>query len=149
MLAHLSEIVGLARFIILSKQIEEGDGRMNTNILEDAFESFIAAVHFDVGPQHAKEWIINVIENNLDFSELVKMNNNYKDIMLKYFQQNFGYIPKFYEIEVRSDGKAKLFKLCLKDNKDIVISTGEGRSKKEAENMAAKRAIQQFCPEYL
>lgn len=149
MLAHLSSIVGLSKFIILSKQIEEGDGRHNSNILEDAFEAFIAAVNFDMGMERAKEWIINVMETNLDFSELVRQNNNFKDIMLKYFQQNHGYVPKFYEIDITSDGRTKTFKLCLKDNSGHVICYGQGKTKKEAENDAAKKAIQQYCPEYL
>jgi ribonuclease-3 len=149
MLAHLSSIVGLNKYIIISKQIEDSEGRNNLNILEDAFEAFIAAIFFDAGPERAKEWIINVIESNLDFSELVRMNNNYKDIMLKYFQQNHGYIPKFYEVSVNNDGRNKIFKLCLKDNKDSMISYGEGKTKKEAENDAAKKAITQYCPEYI
>lgn len=149
MLAHLSEIVGLPKYVIISKQIEDGDGRNNFNILEDAFESFIAAIFFDLGMDCAKEWIIGVIETHLDFSELVRVNNNFKDIMLKYFQQNHGYIPKFYEIGVNTDGRNKVFKLCLKDNKDSIISYGEGRTKKDAENDASKKAIQKYCPEYL
>lgn len=149
MLAHLSKIVGLPEFVILSKQIEEGDGRCNSNILEDAFEAFIAAIHFDLGHSYAKEFIINVIESNLDFSELVKMNNNFKDIMLKYFQQNHGYIPKFYEVDITFQGKNKIFNLCLKDHKDAIISYGQGKSKKEAENDASRKAIMQYCPEFL
>jgi ribonuclease-3 len=149
MLAHLSELVCLSRYIIMSKQIEDGDGRRNLNILEDAFESFISAIYFDQGIDFAKEWIINVIEGHLDFSELVKMNNNYKDILLKYFQQNHGYMPKFFEIDISSDGRTKTFKLCLKDNKDSIISYGQGKTKKEAENDAAKKAIVQYCPEYM
>lgn len=149
MLANLSCLLGLQKYIILSKQIEEGDGRTNSNILEDAFESLIAAIYFDLGLKNAQEWIVNVIEYNLDFSELVRLNNNYKDIMLKYFQQNQGYIPRFYEVEVNNDGKTKHFKLCLKDNKNSIISFGEGKTKKEAENDAAKKVIQQYCPEYL
>lgn len=149
MLARLSTIVGLPKYITLSKQIEDGDGRNNYHILEDAFESFISAVYFDLGLEAAKEWIINIIEGNLDFSELVRINDNFKDIMLKYFQQNHGYIPKFFEVEVNVEGRHKHFKLSLKDNKDTVIAYGEGTSKKEAENDAARKAIKQYCPEYL
>jgi ribonuclease-3 len=149
MLAHLSKIVGLEKFILMSKQIEDGDGRANTNILEDTFEAFIAAVFFDLGLETAQEWIINVMEMNLDFSDLVKMNNNMKDIILKYYQQNFGYTPKFYEVDVSSEGKTKVFKVCLKDLNGMVISDGVGKTKKEAEHDAAKKAILIQCPEYI
>ena len=149
MLAHLSKIVGLEKFILMSKQIEEGDGRANTNILEDTFEAFIAAVQFDLGLETSREWIINVMESNLDFSDLVKLNNNMKDIILKYYQQNFGYPPKFYEVDVTIEGKTKMFKVCLKDINGAIISDGSGRTKKEAEQDAAKKAIMMQCPEYL
>jgi ribonuclease-3 len=149
MLAHLSKIVGLEKFILMSKQIEDGDGRANTNILEDTFEAFIAAVFFDLGLETAQEWIINVMETNLDFSDLVKMNNNMKDIILKYYQQNFGYTPKFYEVDVSTEGKVKVFKVCLKDLNGVMISDGVGKTKKEAEHDAAKKAILIQCPEYI
>lgn len=149
MLAHLSSLIGLSKYIIISKQIEDSDGRINSNILEDAFEAFIAAIFFDMGIDVAKQWIINVFEYNLDFCELVRSNNNYKDIMLKYFQQNKGYIPRYFEVNILYEGKNKKFVLCLKDDKDSVICYGEGKTKKEAENDAAKKAIQQYCPEYI
>lgn len=148
MLAHLSGIIGFAKYIIISKQIEDSDGRSNLNILEDVFEAFISAVFFDMGMEVAKQWIITVFEYNLDFSELVRSNTNYKDIMLKYFQQNMGYVPRFYEISVTSEGKYRKFSICLKDNLDTIISHGEGKTKKDAENDAAKKAIKRYCPEY-
>lgn len=148
MLARLSKIVGLHRFIMISKQIEENDGRAISNILEDAFEAFLAAIYLDFGYEVAKEWVINVIEEHLDFSELVRQNNNYKDQILKHFQQNYGYIPRFYEQDIESFNNHKVFKVVLKDNQDNVVSTGTGASKKEAENDAAKAALQKMCVEF-
>lgn len=151
MLAHLSQIVGLKPFIILSKQIEEGDGRNSVNILEDAFEAFIAAVYQDFGDKGddmARRWILGVIENTLDFSELIRNNHNFKDIFLKYFQQNFNYMPKFFELKVEVANNQKKYSVCIKDNNGAVISVGTGGSKKEAENDAAKNALNEYACEY-
>lgn len=151
MLAHLSEIVGLKQFIILSKQIEDGDGRGSPNILEDAFEAFIAAIYLDFkdkGDEMARTWILSVIEQNLDFAELIRQNNNYKDIFLKYFHQNFDYAPKFYEMKVDIVNGQKRFSVCIKDNKGNVMSIGHGATKKEAENDAAKNALNEYACEY-
>lgn len=151
MLAHLSAIVGLKPYIILSKQIEEGDGRNSVNILEDAFEAFIAAIYIDFGVKGddmARQWIISVIESNLDFAELIKNNHNYKDIFLKYFQQNFNYIPKFFEMKVEVVNNHKKYSVCIKDNKGNIISIGNGPSKKEAENDAAKNGLNEYACEY-
>jgi ribonuclease III len=142
MLAHLSREIGLAPYVILSKQIDENEGRKNLNILEDAFEAFIAAIYSDHGFHVAKKWIISVIENNLDFVELIKQNNNYKDILLKHYQQNYSYTPKFYEVNVDSSSmNQKTYTICVKDNNDNILGVGKGASKKEGENMAAYDAI--------
>jgi ribonuclease-3 len=151
MLGHLSEIVGLKPFILLSKQIEESDGRNSFNILEDAFEAFIAAIYLDFkerGDEMAKIWILNVIESNLDFAELIRNNNNFKDTLLKYFQQNYNYTPKFFEIKVDTINNQKHYSVCIKDDKGGVISIGKGLSKKEAENDAAKNALNEYACEY-
>lgn len=151
MLAHLSQLVGLKPFILLSKQIEEGDGRSSVNILEDAFEAFIAAIYMDYedkGDEMARRWILSVIENNLDFAELIKNNNNYKDLFLKYFQQNFNYIPKFYEMKVETINNQKRYTVCIKDNKGNIISLGRGSTKKEAENDASKNGLNEYACEY-
>lgn len=151
MLAHLSELVGLKPYIILSKQIEEGDGRNSVNILEDAFEAFIAAIYIDFGDkgdEMARRWIISVIETNLDFAELIRNNHNYKDIFLKYFQQNFNYIPKFFEMKVETINNQKKYSVCIKDNKGNIISIGHGASKKEAENDASKNGLNEYACEY-
>lgn len=148
MLAFLSEKIGLSKYIILSKQIEENDGRKNLNILEDAFEAFIAALYLDfgnIGFEVAKNWIINVIETHLDFSELIKQNNNYKDIFLKYYQQNFSCMPKFYEMNVDNTNiNGKIYTICIKDNNNNILSIGKGNNKKEAENDAAKIALSHY-----
>lgn len=151
MLAHLSGIVGLKPWIILSKQIEEGDGRNSVNILEDALEAFIAAIYHDfdeVGDDMARRWIISVIESNLDFAELIKNNHNFKDIFLKYFQQNYNYTPKFFELKVEMVNNQKKYSVCIKDNNGSIISIGSGGSKKEAENDAAKNALNEHACEY-
>lgn len=151
MLAHLSQLVGLKKYIILSKQIEESDGRSSMNILEDALEAFIGAIYIDFGVDGDRivtKWILSVIENNIDFADLIRNNNNYKDSLCKYFQQNHNYIPKFFESKVETRKNQKTYTICVKDENGAVISVGHGPSKKEAENDAAKNALQRFTCEF-
>lgn len=154
MLAHLSNLVGLKPYILLSKQIEDGDGRQGVSILEDAFEAFVASIYMDFetaegkGDEMAKIWILSVIENSLDFAELIRHNSNYKDTFLKYFQSNYNYIPKFYELRIDTVNGQKVYTVCVKDDKDNIISVGKGSSKKEAENMASKNALNEYACEY-
>ena len=46
-LAELAQYAKLSRFVIISKQIEENNGRRNKKILEDSFEAFLAAMFLD------------------------------------------------------------------------------------------------------
>ena len=84
MLADLCRHVGLNKWVIISKQIEDNNGRDNYKILEDIFEAFICAIFMDfnqvkssisendisgLGFQVGEKWIINVIEDYVDFAE--------------------------------------------------------------------------------
>lgn len=148
MLAFLSEKIGIFKFILISKQIDDNDGRKNLNILEDGFEALIAAIYLDFGHRGfdlVKDWIIGVIETHLDFSDLIKQNNNFKDAFLKYYQQTYSSIPKFYEMNVdNSNSNNRIYTICLKDNENNIISIGKGCNKKEAENEASRLALS-YC----
>lgn len=143
MLAELCTYTGLQEFMIISKQIEENNGRNNKKLLEDMFEAFVGAVFIDTNDYKFVEvWLINLIEDNIDFSELILTNNNHKDIFIKKYQQMYNYFPNFVEISCQKGmNNNKIYKICIK-NKDTVVSYGVGETKKMAENEAAKKALE-------
>tara|TARA_B100000941_G_C28467882_1_gene534672 strand:+ start:91 stop:939 length:849 start_codon:yes stop_codon:yes gene_type:complete len=156
MLSELSTKVGLKKWMIISKQIEDNDGRNNYKILEDIFEAFICAIFLDfnkktikgnkldgisgLGFQIAERWIINVIENEVDLAELIKQNKNFKDKLIKYFQHNYMKLPIFYESNVEIINNKKLFTIIVK-NEGQVLGTGSGDTKKQAEQVASQEAL--------
>lgn len=143
MLAQLCTYTGLQNFIIISKQIEENNGRNNKKLLEDLFEAFIGAMIIDLECYDIIEkWLINLIEDNIDFSQLVSQNTNFKDMFIKQFQHKYNYLPKFYEVSTRQDTNGKYYTICIKDKNNVILATGGGYSKKIAENEAAKLAIE-------
>lgn len=145
MLSQFTRWIGLEKYILLSKQIDQNNGRDMYNILEDAFEALLGAIFIDLGFEAARDWVINIIEEHLDFSELIRMNNNFKDQIIKHFQHTHGYVPRFYEMDVSTDANNhKTFKVCLKDKQDNIIAIGYGSNKKDAENETAKKALELF-----
>ena len=150
MLAGLCKIACLQNFIMLSKQIEENHGRLNKNILEDAFEAFVGAMYLDAiasgkNPiEVVSEWLITLIEENIDFTQLIVQNTNYKDTFLKYFQHTYNYLPKFFELSSDTTITGKVYRVAVKDRQGAVISTGSGGTKKEAENDASQNALKYF-----
>jgi ribonuclease-3 len=122
-------------------------GRKNQKILEDAFEAFIGALYLDFGDEGfnvAGQFIIHIIEDNIDFSELIVSNNNYKDTLLKYFQHNFSTLPRFVEISVDNKGNNKMYTIGIKNKEGLLIATGKGNTKKQGENEAALNALKYF-----
>lgn len=148
MLGKLSKEIGFQPFVMLSLQIEESDGRNIYSIMEDVLEAFIGALYMDLGDDVVTEWITTMLETHLDFADLIRQNHNYKDIIIKYFQANMGYVPRFVEADIVVHQHHKTYKVMLKDPNDNVISVGTGGNKKEAENDAAKVALEQLSIEY-
>ena len=137
-LAVLSKKIGLNKFIVISKHIEDScDGRNNLNILEDVFEAFIGAIFLDNNYDTIKEILLNIIEKYIDFTDIIIKNNNHKEQIIKYLQHNYKENPKYKDIN--SDNN-KLYR-CELLFQDKVISKGEGKSKKKAQQDASRNAL--------
>lgn len=165
MLGSLAEKIGFPTFVILSKQIEQSQGRTNYKIMEDVFEAFIGALCMDfqneedtvslpalfpiaplsgAGFYIAEQWIVSILEKYLDFADLIQQKNNFKDMLSQYMQHKYQDSPRFFEINISIRNNVKVFKYCVKDHANAVLGTGEGNSKKEAENNAAKSALEYY-----
>jgi ribonuclease-3 len=162
MLGYLSNEIGFTRFAIISKQVEDANGRSNYKIMEDIFEAFIGALYTDfqspedgvilperlklipltgAGYYIAEKWIIYIIENYIDFSELIIQKTNYKDMLVNFTQQTFQFTPKFCELNIITKDNLKIFNYSVKDRTGTQIATAKGFSKKEAENNVSKEAL--------
>lgn len=164
MLGYLSNLIGFSKFAIISKQIEESQGRDNYKIMEDIFEAFLGAIVMDfendsnlvifpdsvpksikpmssVGIHLAELFIINILENYIDFADLIQMKNNFKDMLVRYMQHTFQDNPRFYEVGVDIRNSKKVFTYTVKNHAGAVLGTATGESKKDAENNSAKAAL--------
>lgn len=166
MLGFLSDKIGFPKFAIISKQVEEANGRTNYKIMEDIFEAFIGAIYIDFqiqndnniilpsdiklvplsGPGYyiVEQWIVYIIENYIDFSELIRKKNNYKDMLVSHMQHHLQDLPRYFEVNVITKDNAKIFTYCVKDRNNSVLATSNGSSKKEAENNVSKEALSHY-----
>lgn len=128
-----------AKEIGLDKEIRVGEGQkhnLNDTIIADVFEAVIGAIYLDQGFEVAKKYIekiiIPYIKKNIDF------NMDFKTILQEYVQTDRKSLQ--YEV-IREYGEAhnKRFEVIVKID-DIIYGKGIGRSKKEAEQLAAKDA---------
>ena len=162
MLGFLSNEIGFDKFAIISKQVEEANGRNNYKIMEDIFEAFIGALYTDFQGQDdkiilpkkiilnplsgagyyiAEKWIIYIIENYIDFSELIIQKTNYKDMLVSYMQHSIQDTPKFCELGITTKDSVKIFSYSVKNRSNDTIATSTGFTKKDAENNVSKEAL--------
>uniref|UniRef100_A0A6C0CHL2 RNase III domain-containing protein n=1 Tax=viral metagenome TaxID=1070528 RepID=A0A6C0CHL2_9ZZZZ len=162
MLGFLSNEIGFDKFAIISKQVEESNGRSNYKIMEDIFEAFIGALYTDFQNQDdqvkmpekiglialtgagyyiAEKWIITIIETYIDFSELILKKTNYKDMLVSYMQHSIQDTPKFCELGIITKDCVKIFNYCVKNRSNDTIATATGFSKKDAENNVSREAL--------
>ena len=138
-LYEYSILLGLNEELLLGNGELERDGKHNRAIVADIFESFIGAMFLDIGIEQVKSFIykniIPLIENkSLEFT------NDYKSILQELVQTD----KKSLEyVIVNESGPAheKEFSVVVKID-DIVYGSGVAHSKKEAEQLAAKDALQ-------
>lgn len=139
-LAYLASKLQLDRFVFMS-----GKGlyrRWNTNkrILEDCMESLIGAVYLDQGLAQAKNFFVHVVEKYIDFEDVLK-DRNYKDILMRRQHACAKPLP-VYECEThqsRDEHRTRLF--CVSVCIDTHVGCGTGRTKKEAEQAAARDVL--------
>lgn len=144
MLARLCAKTGLARYIIISRQIEDNDGRHNKNILEDCFEAFLGALFCDAGFDAAQAWLVSFLEKNVDFPALIMHHDNYKDTLSKYFQHAFNCMPRFVELPSRGGGASRRVEVCLKNPDGVVVGRGVGSNRKNAEVEASRVGLMYY-----
>jgi len=113
----------------------------NSRILEDVCESYIGALYQDKGFEICKKWITtNIINNSFKNMNELHKDTNYKDQLMKIAQQNnFQIEYKVYKEE--GPEHEKTFTIQVKMDK-LLLSTGQGNTKKRAEQEGAKKAIE-------
>lgn len=96
--AALANFVGFDKYILLSSMNEEKYGRKTPSYMEDVFEAFCAAIKQDLGKQVLDIFIKNIIEASIDFERIITININYKDTLMRVFQENGWRQPTYSDI---------------------------------------------------
>lgn len=134
------EKLGIKNFVLLGKGEKQSEDRGRFTILADLFEALIGAMYLDGGLQVVKDFITNHFEKEVsDF-----LNNpfpNYKADLQSYCQKKYSTHPTYTIISETGPEHSKKFIIEASIN-GIKLSQGEGSSKKEAEQQAAKKALE-------
>jgi dsRNA-specific ribonuclease len=107
MLHKIGVALGLKQHLLLSLQIENQTildidrGRNTPSFYEDAFEAIIGSILLDFGEKgyiYAERFVRSVIENVIDFAEIISKNDNFKDSMQRYCQSQKWTTPSYISL---------------------------------------------------
>lgn len=146
-LARYAYRLGIDYYLIISKQIEENNGRKSNKLLEDAFEAFIGALYLDLGFDVCKKFLTIILETEIDYAEILYRDTNYKDQLLKFYHSNKWSHPIYRESqESKMDNSihSRLFVMELLDINNKVIAKASDVSKKKAEQKCAMIALYHY-----
>ncbi len=132
--------IQLGEFLKLGKGEENTGGRERPSILADAFEAVIAAIYLDGGFEPAARHILRFMPEDLQ-TRRKPVFNDFKTILQEIVQKNPEEMVEYSLVGEEGPDHNKRFvvEVCLNSN---VIGRGKGRSKKEAEQLAAKEALE-------
>ena len=139
-LYEFAKQIDLGEHILLGKGEENTGGRERVSILADAFEAVIAAVFLDGGLEAARRHILKFIPKDIDDRKPVSF-SDHKTILQEIIQKNPEEKVEYKLVGQSGPDHNKAFKVQVRLNSNV-IGTGIGRSKKEAEQMAAKEALE-------
>ncbi len=133
--------IELGRYLLLGRGEENTGGRKRVSILSDAFEALIASIYLDSGIESAKAFIYKYLLDIICSSVKGTVFLDYKTQLQEKVQKK-GEYKIIYEIieEKGPDHDKKFVAQVIVD--DHINGIGGGRSKKEAEQNAAKAALE-------
>ena len=139
-LAKKAEEIGIKQYIILSESARRGGVAEQDSVLTAALEAIIGAIYIDGGMNRARvfveEMLLDNIEDFLEHSDHI----NYKSIIQEWSQSKYRSYPRYSVKSTAGPEHDKIFLVEVKVG-GKVVGKGRGKSKKDAEQMAAKEAL--------
>ena len=141
-LYEYSMFLGLNKYIKVGHGEEKEGGKYKKAIVADIFEALIGAIYLDLGYATARKRVLEII---VPFIENPNINffHDYKSKLQEYVQtsnKNLEYIL----VEESGPAHDKIFKINVQID-GIIYGTGIASSKKEAEQIAAKNALEKMA----
>ncbi len=129
----------IGHHILIGKGEEQSAGREKSSILADTFEAVVAAVYLDGGIEKAEKLVENLFSGLILSPSLAR---DFKSALQELCQKEKRGVPRYDVVGEEGPDHNKLFEVVLEVDGEA-ISNGRGKSVKEAEQTAAKRALKE------
>jgi len=142
-LAEVARKIELGRFLFLGKGEEQAQGRNKDSLVSDAFEALIGAIYLDGGFSVVFRIVRNLFLPDIMRATKEDINRDYKTKLQEEVQLRFKVAPDYRLILEEGPDHSKIFHVDVYVNGQK-FSSGTGKSKKQAEQLAAQNALQSF-----
>lgn len=132
MLATLGRTISIQKYLLLSFHNEHL--RDTDNIVEDTLEAFIGCMYTVRGMKAAKQWVISMLEENVDFTQLVTTSE--RDMFVRLYKERFG-----KDVEVVNTKTSSGF-TCVMSVEGQILGTGTGATRRIATDAAARMGLE-------
>lgn len=144
-LSKFAAEIGLGNYLLLGHGEEKSNGRERKSILADAFEALLAAMYIDGGTdgkQTVSRFLLpHIIREVASYQD--KKSEDYKTALQQIIQQADGERLEYVTVAERGPDHMKVFDVEARLNSNV-IGHGSGKTKREAEQNAAKEALELF-----
>ena len=146
-LSGYANVIELGKYLLLGIGEEKNNGRNRKSILADAFEALLAAIYIDAGErgmETVERFLLPFIAKEIDSIGKSKgFSGDPKSLLQQFVQQAEGDFLEYVVVSQSGPDHMKSFKVEARLNSNV-IGRGQGRSKREAEQNAAREALALF-----
>ena len=139
----LAKKLHLGEYIYLSLAEENNNGRDKSSLLSNAFEAIIGAIYLEAGLEVAKDISIKLLEESHPKIDLESLSKDYKTALQELTQATHGITPLYEMIGSSGPDHKKEFEIAIVLHEQT-IARAKGKSKKEAQQKAAKIALKKL-----
>ena len=133
--------LGMNEFLLLSKGEAKDIGKARGYILANTYEAYVGAVYLDRGYDIAKDFIARTLFDKIDDIVAKKLWRDHKSLIQEKSQEYLNVTPSYKVLSETGPDHDKYFTIGIFFG-DELIAEGKGRSKQEAEQAAARHALE-------
>jgi ribonuclease III len=142
-LADLARKLNIGDYLLLGKGEEGSGGRTKNSILSNAFEAVTAAIYLDRGFKEVYKFLRRIFAPLIEEETKSLTYRDYKTALQEICQNRFKETPKYTLIRETGPDHDKIFEISLAVA-GTITAAGTGKSKKEAEQRAAQKALEEL-----
>ncbi len=145
--ARVARELELASAVRLGKGEERSGGRKRTALMADCMEALIGALYLDSGWEAAHDFVVRVFGDELNRAEEKDGTWDFKSRLQNYCQAERISLPQFEVVRSEGPDHCKEFEMVV-SLRGVPCGRGKGSTKKEAEQLAAKEALEREGQHY-